>query len=222
MPAVATQGDCIRIMSAGAEVEHLHAVGTLHGIAVRQVSAACGEGVGVLSSDRDGEFIAWKAPGSSAAGTAIDVSDGGQFLLNDGEDSSKWIRIEVYPAFLIASSQTGEVTLSHVYNNAIASDNVSAAEASAGDVETWTVTLQNDSTVALAAVTVWLDASTSGIEISHDGSTWVNPTSEGSGLNLGNLSASGTVTLHFRRTISAGASHDPDVTTLLHYAFSGI
>lgn len=221
MPAAATQGDSIRILSGGVEVEHLHAVGTIHGVAIRQVAAACGEGVGRISSANAGMHLRWQAPGSATAGASVDVSAGGQFLLLDGESTAKWIRIEAYTAQMLASPQAAQVILTAVYNNAIGSDNVSAAEAAAGDVETWTLTLQNDSATPVADITVWIDAATAGMEISDDGATWVAPTSEATGLDLGDLAAAATVTLHLRRTISAGAPADPDVTNLLHYSFTG-
>jgi len=221
MADVATKGDAIRIMDSGNEVQQLHAVGTIHGVAIRQAAGACGPGIGRLASEGNGSLLRWRAPGSSTAGPSVDVSAGGQFLLLDGDDASAWLRIQVYTDFLLATPQAADVHLTDVFNNAVAADNVSASEASAGDVSTWTLTLRNDSDEMVTDITVWIDDDTDGVEISDDGSTWVSPTTEAAGLDLGDLVASAEATLHIRRTIAASSASDPDVTSLLHYSFIG-
>jgi hypothetical protein len=219
MATAATNADALRIESGGSEVHHLSWIGTLPGVEILAVAAINGPGAGRLLASADGESLQWRAPGSSTAGAAVDVSAGGTFLLEDGDDSDAWLRIEVTAASLDENATEAVVHLDDRYGNAVASDDVSAAEASAGDVETYTLTLANDSGLSITSVTVWIDSGVSGIEISDDGSTWVSPTTEGGGLSLGTITASGTDTLHVRRTIGSSTSYDPKVLTHLHASF---
>jgi len=113
------------------------------------------------------------------------------------------------------------VTLTDRFGNAIASDDVSAAEASAGDVETYILTLENQSNTILSQLTVWIDPNVSGIAIADDGATWVTPTARAAGLVLPDLLPAATDSLHLRRTITAGAESSGSVLTLLHFSFRG-
>ena len=139
-----------------------------------------------------------------------------------GEDLGKWLRVEVSAAYLCACPTEAEICLADVYGNAIAHDDVIAAEAAAGSVETYTITMVNDGDLILSQIKVWLDAATDDLEISDDGASWVSPTTEATALEFPDLAPGSEDTLHLRRTIAAASEADPAVLNHLHIGFSGL
>jgi len=223
MPSyTATFADAIRVKVVETEITHLTAVRTLPGVVILRAAARNGPGSGQLQSQGDGAMLAWQAPGSATFGTPVDCSSDGTYLLRDGDDADKWVRVQVYVAHLLPSAHQQRVYLADRYANGPPHDDVTAAEATAGDVVTYQLRLYNESPVVVADVDAWVDASVSGLEISDDGASWSTPTTEETALDLGSLAPGDYATLHLRRTIGAGANADPDVLTLLHYSFQGL
>jgi len=219
IPYTPTEADSLRLTSQGAEIKHLHAVGALPGVVVEAVAAKNGPGVGRLRSSGDGTQVAWKAPGSSAYGTAVTLERDRVYLLEDGDDADKWIRIRALTSYVGGPSEA-RVVLEDRYANGVGHDDVTAAEASAGNVATYQIGLHNASASTLTGITVWLDPATVNLEISADNSTWVAPTSEATGLAFADLPANSSHTLYLRRTITAGAAADPAVLVRLHLCFT--
>jgi len=220
MATPATHADALRIEYASAEVKHLTVLGTIPGVVPLAVAARCGPGLAHLRSTTAGR-ISFRAPSSSTWGPDVLCEADGTYLLEDGEDPDKWLRVLVYTSYLLAAREA-PVLLHDRYNTGVASDDVSAAEAAAGDVETYQLALANDGTAFLSQVTAWIDAATTGIEISDDGITWVSPTTEAAGLAFDPIAPGGSATLHVRRTIAASSPSDAAVLTHLHLAFSGL
>lgn len=226
MPLVATRADALRLLEteAGPEVVHLNAVGTIPGVVLLAVAARNGTGTGTIRSEGDGNTLSWRAPGSETFGDAVTVSADGDVLLEDGEDTNKWVRVEIHFAELAPGSTSEGVLLADVYNNAIASDDVDAAEASAGDVETYTVTMANDGAFPLRFLAVWVDPAAASafpgiVEISDDGIVWVSPTTEGTALSFPDLEPATTTTLHIRRSIDSASPSDPATSIGLHFRY---
>jgi hypothetical protein len=218
MTGVATGPDAMRVSASSVDVIHLRAGGAPAGCEVVAVAARTGAGIGVLRNV--GVALQWKAPGSSLFGAAVSVPSDDTYLVRDGDDADKWVRVQVFTAFLAGPSRA-DVELWETWNNAVASDDVDASEASAGDVEAYSVDLDNDGNAPLHNVVAWIDAAVSGIDISLSGAgPWVAPTNEATGLAIPDLAVGGSDTLHVRRTIGAGASADPAVETLLHFAYT--
>lgn len=217
---IATRGDALRLKLAGVESQSMVAVGAVPGLAVLAVAGRNGVGVGILKVSGSGTGLAWKAPGSASFGHAQPITADGSFLLEDGDDSDKWIRVAAYTDYL--SDGEGVVYVQDKYNNEVGQDDVTAAEASAGDVTDFSISVHNDSHVILSQVKFWLDASVSGIEISDDDITYVSPTTEGTALAMADIPAGGSITLYVRRTIGAGASSDADILNILECKYSGI
>jgi hypothetical protein len=217
-----SRADAIRVKKASLEIRHLVPVRTLPGVVVLAVAGRNGPGMGRLKSSGDGTLIAWQAPGSATFGAAVDCSSDGTYLLEDGEDVGKWLRVQVYADNLSPTPRSVRIHLGDLYANGPPHDDVTAAEATAGDVTIYSLILANDSPQNISALTVWLNAATDDLEISDDGAAWVNPTSEGAGLVLGSVDSGESKTLWLRRTIGAGADSDPAVLTHLHYAFSSL
>lgn len=200
----------------------LAAVGVLDGVRVLAVAGANGPGMGRLIGSQDGNRIAWQAPGSATPGDAIEADADGSYSVEDGEDRTKWARIQVYADYRSDGADAAQVTLGDLFNNALAGANVTASEASAGDVFAWTLTLTNNGLATLSQLKIWLDAAVSRIEISDDGAAWVTPTTEATALALPDLVPAGTDTLHIRRTVAASTPFDPSELVHLHYSFQGI
>lgn len=223
MPAAATQSDALRVELSSVEVKGLHAAGTLPGVELLFVGHRNGPGQGTLRAVT-ATSLAWRAPGSANFGGAVEVGAGGSFVLLDGDDPYKHMRVEVYASFLPAGPLEAPVFLQEAFNEGIGGEGVSAAEAAAGDVASWTVELVNASAVALTALRVWLDAATQGLELSWDGASWYAPDSENHAdvLAHASLASSASVTLHLRRTIGASAPADPGVLNLIHFAWDSV
>jgi len=216
--------DALRIRTASTEVVQLTAIGTIPGVAVLNAAARNGTGTARLRSSGEtvGHLLCYRAPGSSTFGVPHRVEADGVYVLPDGEDPSKFVRVQVWTAYLAPGIAEGSVKLRDVFNNEIKADDVSAAEAAAGDVETTTLSLENDGGRILSQVKAWLDPSTENLEISSDGVAWSTPTGEASALGLADVPPDGSVTLHLRRTIAAGAPSDPEILNQLHLSFCGL
>jgi len=221
MPAVATHADALRLTLASVEVRHLVAVDSIPGVVIAAVAARNGEGSGRLRSD--GDRLQWLAPGSATFGAVVyvDADNDGSYLVEDGEDRDKWVRVDVYPDYLPDGGAEVQVSLEHVRENGISHDDVTAGEASAGDVTTHTVSMENDGAAIQTQRKVWIDAAVSGLEISDDGAAWVSPTTEATALRFPDLGVGASDTLHLRRTIGAGASEEAGVVNHLHFSFCG-
>jgi len=241
MPTVATHADALRVEIDSVEISHLVAVGTIPGVSVAAVAARNGPGVGRLKSD--GDKLAWQSPGSSEFGEPVTCAVDGSYLLEDGEDRDKWVRVQVYVSHLHPGHAAGRVALADRYAAGVGHDDVTAEEAAAGDLATYTLSLKNAGTAWLSNLRAWLGSvPTAGgwrdmfalmlgwhsggpagrLEISDDGATWVRPGSEDAALVLPDLGPSATDTLHVRRTVDGGASAAPDVLAFLHFAFNGL
>ena len=213
--------DSLRIEASAVEVPHLYSIGSIPGVIPLLASASNGPGSGLLSSSSDGKTLHWRAPGSLLSGIGVRCATDGNYLLHDGDDRNKWLRVQVDVSEMEGGGRGVGVALTDIYNNPVGSDDITSGQAAAGNVETYTLTLENQSNSTLSQLTVWIDSSVTGIEIADDGATWVSPKSETTGLILPDLVPGGTDTLHIRRTITAGAIADGHVLTYLHTKYRG-
>ena len=223
MPAAATRADAVRLEQDTVEVRQLRAVGTIPGASLLAAGARNAPGTGHLRSTGSGTDLSWKAPGGSYGGE-VDVSAGGDFLLEDGIDPDKWARVNIVVSRLTPSPAEARVLLGDVWENRIVLDDVTAAEASAGDVTTWTVNLKNECAFDVLDLRVWLDPAVSGIEIGKNGADWYAPDSEGHAdvLIWDRVAGGGSETLHLRRTIGAGADPATGILNLLKLRWLGL
>jgi len=210
--------DALRILSGLFEVQSLRAVGTIPGVIITHVAARNGPGLGRIKCQDAGTRLAWRAPDSSTFGTPVTVTSDGRYMLRDGEDLDKIVHVRVYSTYLEAGAES-PVLLGDRYNNPIGDDDVTAAEATAGDVKTFAIQLENQSGEIMHRPVAWVDAAVSDIEISADNSAWVTPTSKATALELPDMAAGASDWLHIRRTIGAAENADPDVLNHLHFAF---
>ena len=213
----ATAADSLRLKFSGSEIQQLHRIRTIPGVSVLAAAGKNGVGAGNLRSVGDGTFLQWRAPGSGTFGPRLKVTDG-NWIVKDGEDLDKWVRVEVFASFLKPSSEEAQVLLDDVYNNG-GNDDITAAEATAGFSASWQMDMVNESAKTLHRLVVWIDPATSGITISDDDVVFVSPTTEATGLEFGDLAPGGSLPLYIKRTIGAGASEDPRVLDVLQFSY---
>jgi hypothetical protein len=207
----------LQILVADTEVRNLAAVGTLPGVAVVAAAGRNGPGTGRLRSYRDGTWLAWQAPGSASYGVAVACAADGSYVLEDGDDPDRWLRVQVYRAHLVPGPAEDLVHLRDVFSNAIGGAAVSAADAIAGRVDTVELTLVAQQPAG--ELRVWLAEASAGLELSADGLSWSAPTTEETALALGSLLAGQSRPLFLRRTIPAAAASTPALLNLVHLSF---
>ena len=217
----ATASDSLRFKVSSVELVYLHTVGTIPGVAILAAAARNGPGSGSLRSVGDGTELQWQAPGSASYGNRVQAGTDGTYMLTDGEDAGKWLRVQVYATYLLGPSAS-PVLLADRYDNGLATDDATAAEASAGSAETYQITMENVSAMTLHQLVVWIDPAVNDIEISDDGVAWVSPTTEATALAFPDLVPGGTDILHLRRTIAAASASDADVLNRFHASWLGL
>lgn len=175
MPDALTHADAIRMYLTGAasdggaqadpnsslgkyrsstEVTHLGAVITspIANVTVDFVAGENGTGAGTLAA-KSADTLAWTAPGGSE-GAAVTIANGETKLLEDGSDTKKYIRVSRTSASALTGTAT--VTLADQFNNLVGFDNISSAEAAAGDNEYRCLSLKNVAASQVKSVKVWL------------------------------------------------------------------
>ncbi len=221
----ARHGDALRLKLAGVETESLIAVGTIPGVAVLAAGGRNGPGIGCLRASGDGTLLSWRAPGSNRFGSTTDCSVDGNYLLEDGRYPGKWLRVQVYNSYVNPGEAEAKVFLADVYGNGPGHDDLSAAEATAGAVEDYTITMANDSPMDILNVKALLEVGTARImEISSDDANYYAPTFEDhlNALSWARIASGASETLYLRRTITAGAGSDSGVLNHLQFAFDSI
>ncbi len=221
--------DTLRLYDGATEIRQLAAVGTLPGVVPLLAAARNGPGTAALRYTAAGA-IQYKAPGSSTWGPAVTLPahaiPDDTWLVRDGDDADKWLRVQVYADYLPSVATEAAIELADVFGNAVGKANCAAADALAGEVISWEITCTNTGDRAgpgqdLTALTWWLTppAGTT-LEISDDGLSWVAPTSEGTGLVLGTVAAGASTTLHVRRTLAADSDAAPSLLSQLHASYT--
>lgn len=216
---MALNADSLVIEVSGVEVTHLAAAGAPPGVKVLLAAGRNGPGTGYILTNATGNGLQWKAPGSETYGAVVSTASNGTYRLLDGQDTDKFVRVQVYASYLVANTWS-EVELRDVMENGVAGDDVTAEEAAAGDVSTIALTLRNVAATLMLDLKAWIDSATSGIEISDDNATWVSPTTEGTALAFGITASGGTQILYVRRTIGAGSASDEEVLSHLRFMYT--
>lgn len=207
--------DSIRVKSGGIEISHLRVVGAIPGVRIDQAGGANGPGVGGVRYDEQG--LAWRPPGAEY-GSPVAIPGDGAYLLA-GPEPGQFARVTAWESYLRIGAEES-VYLADRFANGPPGDDVTAEEAEAGDVATWTLSLVNESALNASDLRVWLDGDTDRIEISDNGSNWSSPTTEETAIQFGDVTAGDFKTLHVRRTVEPVADYDPAVLVRLHMAFT--
>jgi len=154
MAAVGTRADALGVITSGDVVmQHLRAVGTIPGVLIKRVAARNGPGTGRLLSTLGGRWLHWQAPGSVLLGDGVRCDADGEYLLEDGADPDKWIRVQVAVAHLIPGPVEGLVYLDDRYDNQISGGDYLPGE---GWEPITRVRLRNQSPRTLLDLRVWM------------------------------------------------------------------
>lgn len=207
----------IQVYRSSEIVQSLRIAETLRGVLPIRAAGWCETGTGRLRTNATGTHIEWRAPGDSAYGAAVAISADGQYLLRS-DDADKWLLIQVWREWVLTNHAEANVYLADWHNGII--DDIDAATASAGGTVTDTLRLVNDSPSIADDVVVWLD-NDDYLEISADEITWVAPTSEATGLAMGDIAGLGDVDLFVRRVIGASTDAEPKILDIVKLTYTG-
>lgn len=219
-----TRSDAVHLESAGADAGPLRVVGTLPGMYIFAASTLNGTGHGLLiagvHSDGVTPTVAWQAPGSSTPGAPCPLTGEAAFLVEDGEDPDKWVRVYAYPAYCGTSGEAK--VFFKVGYNALGPSDVTAGDAAAGLVITTTFTLKNYSFYPVTNVKLWIYADPA-VQVSKDNISFFAPTDETDPnvLVWSSIAAGASANVYVKRTISASTAFDPARLVELRFAWTG-
>jgi hypothetical protein len=221
----ARRGDALRIETTYEALSHI-AAGTLPGVAILAVAGRNGSGTGLLRASGDGTYLSWRAPRSDRFGSTVVCDADGDYMLEDGNFPDKFIRVNVSVDYLVPGAGDAKIYIKDIYDNGFAAADITAAQASAGNVQVYTIGLHNDSPMDILNVKVWLGSVglVGIIELSTDAANYYAPTFEDHAdiIEFARIAAAGDETLYIRRTITAGAESDPAFLNHLEFSFEGI
>jgi hypothetical protein len=216
-----TQAAVINIESESEEVHHLTTAGSLQGVVPILVAARNGPGVGRIKVI-NGQ-LSWKAPYSSRFGNPVECNADGTYILCDGEDEDKFIKIDVHTEYLPSEDFEAKIYLSEVYNNPVAQDDVIAVDAQTGVVLQYQLSVRNTSSITFSHIRIFLNpVADPRTELSLDGVNWYKPYTESEGLQIESLGSGQSITLNIKRTIAAGQSEKPKQRVHLIIGFDAI
>jgi hypothetical protein len=220
---VNTRADGLRLEVSGGSTEAgpMRWSGTAPGVIVQAVGARNGTGTGYLVCG-PGPALAWRAPGSDTTGAFQDCSANGTFIVEDGEDESKYVKVQVYTDYMPESMEFA-VTVRDRFGSGLAGTDISAANATAGIVESFHLALKNYTPLTINTARLWIDPAVTGIAVSVDNATWVTPTSEvhADVLAWATILTGATKDVYVRRTIAAAAASAPSVLNHLEFSWLG-
>lgn len=121
-------------------------------VTIDHVSGANGEGAGTVTAVST-STLAWTPPGGSQ-GPAVSIADGETKILEGLGAPGKFVRVTRTSATDLSGAAT--CTLTYKYNDLVGFDDVSAAEAAAGDTEYRAMMLKNDASATVKNVTAYL------------------------------------------------------------------
>lgn len=137
------------------EVEGLSALvgsGLTGDISIDYVGGANGEGVGEIEAT-GADALAWTAPGGTQ-GAPVTITNGQTKILEDADDPAAYIRVTRNSATGLSGSAS--VTLSIPRNNAVGLDDITSAEAAAGDDEYRCVCVENTGSGSIGNLKVFI------------------------------------------------------------------
>lgn len=161
-----------------AEVLNVSAASLMSNITIDYISGNNEPGTAYLDADTT-TSLKFKAPGSASYGASVTIANGETKIVEDGDDPNKYIRVTRTTTDNLTGTAT--LTLTDVINNVFGLDDVSSAEAAAGDTNRRCIALRNVSTTAIANLKVWLaslgtDATADGGQLPASGAGTITTT----------------------------------------------
>jgi len=121
-------------------------------VTVDFVSGENGAGAGSLAAT-DVNDLAWTPPGGTQ-GAAVTIANGETKVLEGGGATGSFVRVTRTSTDDLAGEAT--VTLAKLFNNALGFDNISSAEAAAGDTEYRCICAKNESAADVTVLKAWI------------------------------------------------------------------
>lgn len=121
-------------------------------VTVNHVGGANGEGTGYIEA-LTVNTLAWTPPGGTQ-GDAVTIANGETKILEGSGAPEKFVRVSRTSATDLSGTATLDLT--YTYNDITGFDDVSAAEASAGDVEYRGLMIKNDAANTIKNVTAYI------------------------------------------------------------------
>ena len=197
-------------------------VGTIPGVNITFVAAGNGPGIGRLRSESDGVTMRWTPPGETIEGPPVLGDVDGEYLV-ESPDPRKWIRINITAAFLLPNAAESRVHLSPNLGRFanFADNDITAAQASSGDLQTYTVTAENESVKDIFGLRIWLDPLPRSPFLNIDDGIggWLNPRSEAAARVLGDIAPGANVSFLIRRLVAPSQPFDPKVVNDARFSF---
>lgn len=194
----------------------LQTLGTLPGVRIVAVSGRNRAGLGRLQYD-PAAGLSWCAPGGVSLGAPVDVSGGGNHVVADGADATRWVEVEVTSAALPDAVSMATVRIDEVFNDAVGGDDVSAAEAASGGAGTTRTLALTNRTAGSLTVRVWLGAYTAKQhQLRAAGGSWSAPTSAAAGIVL-TIGGGRIVTFNLRRQLLSLTPASPGERVVLQW-----
>lgn len=205
MAVLATRGNSLVFWDGSAAVKSMRSVGTIPGVVIDEIAGRNGTGLGWIKNEGGSPArIRWKAPGGTQYGPPINVSEDGSHLLEDGDDRDKWLAVTVYTDHLVSGSES-RVLIQDRYNNEVAADDESGSEV---EIE-YELTLKNQHpTLTARDILVWNPLPSAPIDLSTDGLSYSDYSTEAGALGFGDLAPGATVTVY---ALKYGPTFDPPV-----------
>lgn len=197
-------------------------------IRIDHVAGYNGVGLGYITVAGD-DSITWTAPGETTPGTAVTIANG-ETKQVIGNTAGKFIVVTRTSAAALAGAET--VQLMRTANNVVGGSNFSDAESTSGEQKVRAVMFANmHASLGITGLKVWgtspmsetkrvlsfINEAPTANQITDktvDGETsvptglgtWVNPTTEGTGLSLGDLAVGAQMGLWISHTVAAGVA----------------
>ncbi len=163
---------------SGNEITHLaYAVSNpISNLTIDFLAGANGTGSGTITVTGD-DTLTWTPPGGSA-GPAVTILNGETKILEAAGAPEKFIRVSRTSTDPLTGTAT--LTLTDQFNNVIGMDNVSSAEAAAGDTEYRAIMLRNEAATEVKNVKIYIGTlgtqlTTGGTQLGSSGGGTVSP-----------------------------------------------
>jgi hypothetical protein len=199
MPSWSTRADALRIVYQPGVFDRLtgflKCVGTIPGVAPIAAAGLCGGGIAAIASHNDGMDLCFRAPDSGTFGALVRCDSDGDYMLEDGEDKNKWLRIKSRAAFLSPTPQQARVFLK-------IEDGEMVTEKAPSTVTSLNLQLQNVSSQTLENVRVWCPTPDTTFNLTG---LDVAAADEASSLLVGALAVGGVKDLGMKLTVLVGA-----------------
>lgn len=214
-------GDSLHLQLAGVSVVSLAAPNVnLAGVVIQEAAGRNTPGQGTLTLNNGS--MSWQADNSTTNGTAASVGAGGVFVLEDGADISRWIRVQTLATYLPTAAQATVATADSY--NPVGLGDVVAAMAATGGTLTTEFTIKNVGTASLTGGLLWIDTTGSGatvLTVSTDGTNFYAPSSAtDSHAMTFSLAASSSANLWLKRIIAASTPASPAQLNILQASWT--